>query len=96
MTRSGYSALEISSYRPRAEIYIFTNNKPLLKSMSLVWGVRGFYYDKYESTDQTFTDVIEVLQSNGLVKKDDIVIHTASMPIKQKSMANSIKISVIE
>jgi pyruvate kinase len=96
MTRSGYSALEISSYRPRAEIYIFTNNKPLLKSMSLVWGVRGFYYDKYESTDQTFTDVIEVLQSNGLVKKDDIVIHTASMPIKQKSMANSIKISVVE
>jgi pyruvate kinase len=96
MTRSGYSALEISSYRPRAEIYIFTNNKPLLKSMSLVWGVRGFFYDKYESTDQTFTDVIEVLQSNGLVKKDDIVIHTASMPIKQKSMANSIKISVVE
>lgn len=96
MTRSGYSALEISSYRPRAEIYIFTNNKPLLKSMSLVWGVRGFYYDKYESTDQTFTDVIEVLQSNGLVKKDDIVIHTASMPIKQKSMANSIKISVVD
>lgn len=96
MTRSGYSALEISSYRPRAEIYIFTNNKLLLKSMSLVWGVRGFYYDKYESTDQTFTDVIEVLQSNGLVKKHDIVIHTASMPIKNKSMANSIKISVVD
>ncbi len=96
MTRSGYSALEISSYRPRAEIYIFTNNKILLKSMSLVWGVRGFFYDKYESTDQTFTDVIEVLQSNGLVKKNDIVIHTASMPIKKKSMANSIKISVVD
>ena len=96
MTRSGYSALEISSYRPKADIYIFTNNKPLLKSMSLVWGVRGFFYDKYESTDQTFTDVIEVLQSNGLVEKDDIVIHTASMPIKQKSMANSIKISVVD
>lgn len=96
MTRSGYSALEISSYRPRAEIYIFTNNAILLKSMSLVWGVRGFYYDKYESTDQTFTDVIDVLKSNGLVKENDIVIHTASMPIKQKSMANSIKISVVE
>jgi pyruvate kinase len=64
--------------------------------MSLVWGVRGFYYDKYESTDQTFTDVIDVLKANQLVSKDDIVIHTASMPIKQKSMANSIKISVVE
>ena len=96
MTRSGYSALEISSYRPMANIYIFTNNVPLLKTMSLVWGVRGFYYDKYESTDQTFTDVIDVLKANELVQTNDIVIHTASMPIKQKSMANSIKISVVE
>lgn len=96
MTRSGYSALEISSYRPRAEIYIFTNNRQLLKAMSLVWGVRGFYYDQYESTDQTFTDVIEVLKANGLTKKGDIVIHTASMPILKKSMANSIKISVVD
>lgn len=96
MTRSGYSAIEISSYRPRAEIFIFTNNRPLLKTMSLVWGVRGFYYDKDESTDQTFTDVLEVLKSNGLVHKNDIIVHTASMPIKQKSMANSIKISVVD
>lgn len=96
MTRSGYSAVEISSYRPRADIYIFTNNKPLLKSMSLVWGVRGFFYDEYVSTDQTFTDVIEVLKSNGMVSKDDIVIHTASMPILKKSMANSIKISIVD
>ncbi|HEY1047033.1 MAG TPA: pyruvate kinase [Bacteroidia bacterium] len=96
MTRSGYSAMEISSYRPRADIYIFTNNKPLLKAMSLVWGVRGFYYDQYVSTDQTFTDVIEVLKSNGLVSNADIVIHTASMPIQNKSMANSIKISIVD
>lgn len=96
MTRSGYSAMEISSYRPMADIYIFTNNKPLLKAMSLVWGVRGFYYDEYVSTDQTFTDVIDVLKSNELVEFGDIVIHTASMPILKKSMANSIKISVVE
>ncbi len=96
MTRSGYSAMEISSYRPKANIYIFTNNKPLLKAMSLVWGVRGFFYDEYVSTDQTFTDVIDTLKNNGLVSKDDIVIHTASMPIMKKSMANSIKISIVD
>lgn len=95
MTRSGYSAMEISSYRPKADIYIFTSNRSLLKAMSLVWGVRGFFYDQYESTDQTFTDVIEVLKDKGLVQKDDIVIHTASMPIQNKSMANSIKISIV-
>jgi pyruvate kinase len=96
MTRSGYSALEISSYRPKADIYIFTNNEVLLKAMSLVWGVRGFYYNDYISTDQTFTDVIEVLKKNQLVKDGDIVVHTASMPIHKKSMANSIKISIVD
>lgn len=96
MTRSGYSALEISSYRPKADIYIFTNNEVLLKAMSLVWGVRGFYYNDYVSTDQTFTDVIEILKKNELVIDGDIVVHTASMPIHKKSMANSIKISVVD
>jgi len=96
MTRSGYSAMEISSYRPKANIYIFTNNEILLKAMSLVWGVRGFYYDEYISTDHTFIDVIEILKANNLVEFGDIVIHTASMPIHKKSMANSIKVSVID
>ncbi|MES2618071.1 MAG: pyruvate kinase [Bacteroidota bacterium] len=96
MTRSGYSAIEISSFRPRADIYIFTSNKPLLKVLNLVWGIRGFYYNKFESTDQTFSDVIEKLKAENLVNVGDRVIHTASMPIKQKSMANSIKISVVD
>lgn len=96
MTRSGYSAIEISSYRPKADIYIFTSNKPLLKVLNLVWGIRGFYYNKFESTDQTFSDVIDKLKSENLVSVGDRVIHTASMPIKQKSMANSIKISVVD
>ncbi len=96
MTRSGYSAIEISSCRPRADIYIFTSHKPLLKTMNLVWGIRGFYYDKFESTDQTFSDVIDILKAEHLVTAGDRVIHTASMPIKNKSMANSIKISVVD
>ncbi len=96
MTRSGYSANKISSFRPKANIFIFTNNQPILKTMNLVWGVRGFYYEKEESTDATFSDVINILKDNKLVLENDLVIHTASMPIQKKSMANSIKISVVE
>src|SRR6185312_2730319 len=57
MTVSGYSAFEISSYRPKASTYIFTSNKHLLNALSLVWGVRTFYYDQLESTDKTISDV---------------------------------------
>jgi pyruvate kinase len=96
MTTSGYSAMKISSYRPRAHIFIFTHNHSLLNALNLVWGVRGFYYDRYESTDKTFADVLEILKLNKVVNHGDLILHTASMPIDKKSRANTIKISVVQ
>lgn len=96
MTTSGYSAIKISSFRPKAFIYIFTNNMALLNTLNLVWGVRGFYYDRFESTDKTFSDVVNILKLNKVVVNGDIVIHTASMPIHKRSRANTIKISVVD
>ncbi len=96
MTRSGYTGFKIGSFRPRANIYIFTNNLPLLNTLNLVWGVRGFFYDKYSSTDETFNDVIDILRENDFVFKDDLVINTASMPIHEKSRTNAIKVSKVE
>ncbi len=96
MTRSGYTGYKIASFRPEASIFIFTNNLPLLNTLNLVWGVRGFYYDKFVSTDETFHDILETLQDNKLVKKGDVVINSASMPIQEKSRTNTIKISVVK
>ncbi len=96
MTVSGYTAFEISSHRPKAGTYIFTSNKTLLKALSLVWGVRAFYYDKLESTDQTIADVNEILKSEHLIEVGDVVINTASVPITKKGKTNMLKVSVVE
>ncbi len=96
MTHSGYTAFRISSHRPEALTFIFTSNKSLLCMLSLVWGVRGFYYDKFESTDQTMKDVNGMLKHHKLVKRGDIVINTASTPIGRSGRTNTIKISEIE
>jgi pyruvate kinase len=96
MTRSGYTAFKLASYRPKANIFIFTNNQPLLNTLSLVWGVRGFFYDKFVTTDETIHDVNEILKAKGYVKTGDIVVNTASMPIQEKSMTNAVKISKVE
>jgi pyruvate kinase len=95
MTHSGYTAFKISSHRPRAGIFIFTDNKPILNTLSLVWGVRGFYYDKYESTDQTIEDIKNFLKENGLVNTGEIIIHVASTPMHTRSRANTIKINQV-
>ncbi len=96
MTVSGYTAFHISSHRPKASTYIFTSNKNLLKALSLVWGVRAFYYDKLESTDQTISDVNEILKSENLISVGDVVINTAAVPIYKQGKTNMLKVSVVE
>ncbi len=95
MTHSGYSAFRIASQRPKASIFVFTDNKNLLNAMSLVWGVRTFYYDKYESTDQSIADTIELLKEQGFLMKDEVVINIASVPIYSRGKANMIKLGIV-
>ena len=96
MTSSGYTAFEISSYRPKAATFIFTSNRKLLNTLSLLWGVRGFYYDKFESTDRTFRDVNQILKAEKLVEPGNVVINTAAIPIEKKGKTNMIKVTVVE
>jgi pyruvate kinase len=96
MTSSGYTAFEISSYRPKAATFIFTSNIKLLNTLSLLWGVRGFYYDRFESTDKTFRDVNQILKSENLVETGNVVINTAAIPIEKKGKTNMIKVSIID
>lgn len=95
MTNSGYTAFKLSSHRPKAPIFIFTDNELLLTTLNLVWGVRGFYYDKYESTDQTIDDLKLIIKNKGYLKNDDLVINIASMPMKEKGRTNMMKLSYI-
>ncbi len=96
MTFSGYSAYRLAAYRPKANIFIFTTNPRLLKTMSLIWGVRGFLYKGFESTDQSILDINDYLHKNGFVKTGDLVINTASMPITDRSRTNAVKITEIK
>jgi pyruvate kinase len=96
MTFSGYTAYKISSFRPKALVYIFTSNLRLINTLNLVWGVRAFYYKGFDSTDQSIDEVNNTLKAKGLLKAGDLVINTASMPIKERSRTNAVKITVIE
>ncbi|TDS14005.1 pyruvate kinase [Sphingobacterium paludis] len=96
MTSSGYTAFEISSYRPNADIYVFTGNKNLLNLLSLVWGVRVFIYEKFESTDGTIQDVNRLLKEHNLVTSGQIVINTSSTPLHEKGRTNTIRVSEVK
>lgn len=95
MTSSGYTAFEISSYRPDADIYIFTGTKSLMTKLSLLWGVKTFIYDKFESTDGSIQDVNTLLKQYKLLEEGEIIINTSSTPLHEKGKTNTIRVSVI-
>jgi pyruvate kinase len=96
ITVSGYTAFRVSSYRPKTKIYMFSSVRPMLGTMNLIWGVRAFHYDKFSSTDETIEDLIKILEDRNLLEKGDVVINTASMPLKKRFRTNTLKITIVE
>lgn len=96
LTNSGYTAFQISAWRPRAHILVFTSNKRILTQLNLLWGVKAFYYDKYVSTDETIEDVNMIACKKGYLDVGDMLISLAAMPIKDKGMVNTLRVTEIE
>lgn len=93
LTNSGYTAFQISAWRPTAEIFVFTSNQYLLNRLSLLWGVKAFYYDSFISTDDTVDDINNFILSKGYITKGSTVINLAAMPIADKGMVNTLRVS---
>jgi pyruvate kinase len=96
LTNSGYTAFQISAWRPEANILVFTSNKRILSQLSLLWGVKAFYYDKFVSTDETIEDINRIASETEYVQKGDFTINLAAMPITDKGMVNTLRISEIQ
>lgn len=95
LTNSGYTAYQISAWRPSSHILVFTANKRILTQLSLLWGVKAFYYDSMVSTDQTIEDLNNMAKAAGYVTEGDHIINLASMPIKERGMVNTLRVSTI-
>lgn len=96
LTNSGYTAFQISAWRPKAHVLVYTSNKRILTQLNLLWGVNAFYYDKFVSTDDTVDDINQMAKDKGYVKKGDMMINLAAMPVADKGMVNTLRVSEIE
>ncbi|MFT7120872.1 MAG: pyruvate kinase [Neolewinella sp.] len=96
ITRSGYTAFKLSSFRPNAMIYMFSDLHHMLNTMNLCWGVRCYHYDNYSSTDQTVKDVTVILKEKGHLVSGDLIVNTGSMPLEKRLRTNMLKITVVD
>ncbi|TDS56593.1 pyruvate kinase [Myroides indicus] len=96
LTNSGYTAFQISAWRPNSNILVFSSNKRIITQLNLLWGVQAFYYDKYVSTDETIEDINRMVAEKGFAQSGDMVINLAAMPIIEKGMVNTLRISEVK
>lgn len=96
MTQSGYTGFMLSSYRPKAKLFVFTKTPSLVNQLSLSWGVEAFFYDKEEGIDHVLSDEIAFLKERGLIESGDVVVNTGSLPVSQHLPTNMIKITRVE
>ena len=93
LTNSGYTAFQISAWRPDAHILVFTSNRRILSRLNLLWGVRAFFYDKHVSTDETIEDVNKIATQKRYAEQGDFLVNLAAMPIVDRGMVNTLRIS---
>lgn len=96
LTNSGYTAFQISAWRPKSHVLAFSSEKRILTKMSLLWGVKSFFYDRDVSTDDTVKDINRIAKEKGFVKTNDFVINLTSMPVEAKGMVNTLRVSQIK
>lgn len=93
LTNSGYTAFQISARRPKSNILAFSDNPRILAQLNLLWGVKAQFYDRMVSTDETVEDLNRMTLERDYAKKGDFVINLTSMPVHDKGMVNTLRVS---
>ena len=96
LTNSGYTAFQISAWRPQSYVLAFTTQQRILGKLNLLWGVRAFFYDENLSTDDTVIDINRIAKEKEFVTSGDIVINLTSMPVEARGMVNTLRVSEID
>jgi len=94
-TQSGHTAKMVSKYRPRCPIIAVTPSNEVARSLSINFGVQTIISIKLTSTDELMADAVEKCLYAGYIKKGDIVIIAAGIPIGKSGTTNMMKIQEI-
>jgi pyruvate kinase len=97
ITHSGATALRISKYRPESRIIAVTSDERVLRSLNLVWSVRGIVIkDFIHNSDAAFRKIIEHLKQEGYVERGDFVVFTAGLPFLAMGTTDTVNVQRVE
>ncbi len=94
-THSGYSAIRVSSHRPKSKIYAFSNNRDMLHRLSLIWGIHPFYLKSYDYLENAIPESVKLLKDRKLLKSGDCVVYVGSIPLNLRGRTNVMKVAYV-
>lgn len=93
ITYSGVTAAQVAKFRPPSRIIGVTDREKILRRLNLIWGVRGMTVENLKKdTDVTFKMIQKKLLKEGYVKKGDIIVMMAGLPLFEGHPTNTIKV----
>lgn len=91
VTKTGTTARMIVKYRPGCPVIGCSTDEKIYRQMSLYWGVIPAMIKEEYSMDILFLRAMEVAESMEIVKKDDVVVLTAGIPLGCPGKTNLLK-----
>lgn len=95
-TTTGRTATLISHYRPQAKIVAVTHVHEVLNRLELPWGLMTFGIRPYQSTEEAWAQVEELLLGLEVVQNGDKVVITMGWPVSERAKTNSIRVVEIK
>lgn len=92
VTMSGFTAEMIARYKPNCPIIACSVDEGVCRQVNMLWGVRPLLIEKEESADELFKEAVRKSQEAGYVKKGDIVVLTAGVPLAVSGTTNMIHV----
>lgn len=93
LTATGATARAIARHRPSVPLYAFTDDERVMRQLALLWGTKSFQIPFQRDTDEGVNLVHRILSERELVRKDDLIVITAGMPLPAKGRTNMVHVS---
>ncbi|MDW8800071.1 pyruvate kinase [Clostridium sp. A1-XYC3] len=94
-TQSGHTARMVSKYRSACPVIAVTSSESVARKLALNWGVFPITTDKVQSTDELIEKSVDISLKTGYVKKGDLVVIAAGIPVSYSGTTNMLKVHVV-
>lgn len=92
ITKSGYTALRMSKFRPATMLIATTPHEKTYHQMALIWGVYPLMVENLQNVDVLVYRCLEEGRKEGLLHTGDKVVISAGVPLDVTGKTNMIRV----